>query len=146
MANSDVNKALLLVGESLTKMTNSKDKSVAMLFGDGGGAILLEKTEENSSIKGILKTDGSGYKSIIAPAGGFRNLNATTESFTWPDGNVRTLYNTIMQGEDVFAFTIRLFHVPSRSFGLRPEQQLRIMIVWLSIRQTNLLVKCFARN
>ena len=106
MANSDVNKALLLVGESLTKMTNSKDKSVAMLFGDGGGAILLEKTEENSSIKGILKTDGSGYKSIIAPAGGFRNLNATTESFTWPDGNVRTLYNTIMQGEDVFAFTI----------------------------------------
>lgn len=106
MQNSDINKALLLCGESLTKMTNPKDKSVAMLFGDGGSAVLLEKTEGESDIKGILKTDGSGYKAIIAPAGGFRNINAPTEDFVWPDGNTRSLYNTTMQGEDVFAFTI----------------------------------------
>lgn len=106
MQNSDINKALLLCGETLTKMTNSMDKSVAMLFGDGGSAVLLEKTEEKTEIKGILKTDGSGYKAIIAPAGGFRNLNATKKDFVWPDGNIRTLYNTTMQGEDVFAFTI----------------------------------------
>lgn len=106
MQNSDINKALLLCGESLTKMTNPKDKSVAMLFGDGGSAILLEKTEEEYEIKGILKTDGTGYKAIIAPAGGYRNMNATKEEFTWSDGNVRTLYNTTMQGEDVFSFTI----------------------------------------
>lgn len=106
MANSDIDKALLLVGESLTKMVNPLDKSVAMLFGDGGAAILLEKTEEASHIQGLLKTDGSGYRAIIAPAGGFRNLNASTDDFVWPDGNVRSLYNTTMQGEDVFAFTI----------------------------------------
>lgn len=106
MQNSDISKALLLCGESLTKMTNPLDKSVAMLFGDGGSAILLEKTDKDSDIAGILKSDGTGYKAIIAPAGGFRNLNATTENFIWPDGNPRTLYNTTMQGEDVFAFTI----------------------------------------
>ncbi len=106
MQSSNINKGLLLVGETLTKMTNPKDKSVAMLFGDGGAAILLEKIIEQTDIKGVLKTDGSGYKAIIAPAGGFRNLHATTENFIWPDGNVRSLYNTIMQGEDVFSFTI----------------------------------------
>lgn len=106
MQSSDINKALLLCGESLTKMTHPQDKSVAMLFGDGGSAVLLEKTENDSTIAGILKSDGSGYKAIIAPAGGFRNLNATDEDFVWPDGNTRTLYNTTMQGEDVFAFTI----------------------------------------
>lgn len=106
MQSSNINKALLLCGETLTKMTNPKDKSVAMLFGDGGSAVLLEKTEEECSINGILKTDGSGYKAIIAPAGGFRNMNATKEEFTWSDGNVRTLYNTTMKGEDVFSFTI----------------------------------------
>ena len=106
MNSSDINKALLLCGESLTKMTNTDDKSVAMLFGDGGSAILLERTDEDSDIKGIIKTDGNGYRAIIAPAGGFRNMNATTETFVWPDGNKRTLYNTIMQGDDVFAFTI----------------------------------------
>ncbi len=106
MANSDINKALLLVGESLTKMVNPKDKSVNMLFGDGGAAILLEKTEKETPIKGILKTDGTGYKAIIAPGGGFRNIDAPTQDFTWPDGNVRSLYNTNMQGDDVFGFTI----------------------------------------
>lgn len=106
MASSDISKALLLVGESLTKMVNPHDKSVTMLFGDGGAAVLLEKNTEPEQIQGLLKTDGTGYRAIIAPAGGFRNLNATTQEFLWPDGNVRSLYNTTMQGEDVFAFTI----------------------------------------
>ena len=106
MQSSYINSALLLCGESLTKMTNPQDKSVSMLFGDGGSAILLEKTSEDETIAGILKSDGCGYKAIIAPAGGYRNLYASGENFIWPDGNVRNLYNTIMQGEDVFAFTI----------------------------------------
>lgn len=106
MASSDIKKAFVLVGESLTKMVNPNDKSVAMLFGDGGSAVLLEKTNTASQINGLLKTDGEGYRAIIAPAGGFRNLNAPHEDMIWPDGNIRNLYNTVMQGEDVFAFTI----------------------------------------
>ena len=106
MVTSNVKKGLLLVGETLTKMVNPNDKSVSMLFGDGGAAILLERTNDQSEIKGLLKSDGSGYRAIIAPAGGFRNLNAKTDPIVWQDGNIRSLYNTIMQGEDVFAFTI----------------------------------------
>lgn len=106
MQSSDINKALLLVGETVSKLCNPRDKSVAMLFGDGGGAILLEKTDEPCEIKGILKTDGNGYQAIIAPAGGARNPHATTEEFTFDDGNIRSLYNTHMHGEDVFSFTI----------------------------------------
>lgn len=121
MSNSDIDKALLLVGESLTKMVNPQDKSVAMLFGDGGGAILLEKTEEDCEIQGLLKTDGEGYRAIIAPAGGFRNLNAPTDDIEWPDGNVRTLYNTIMQGENVFAFTISDVPKTIKEFLVRTE-------------------------
>lgn len=106
MQSSDMDKALLLVGETLTKMVNEKDQAVRMLFGDGGSAILLEKTETASSIKGLLKTDGEGYRAIIAPGGGYRNMNAPKDDFIWPDGSIRSLYNTIMQGEDVFSFTI----------------------------------------
>lgn len=106
MANSDMESALLIVGESLTKMVHPSDKSVTMLFGDGGAAILLEKTDEESQIKGMVKSDGNGYKAIIAPAGGFRNMDAPHDVFVWHDGNTRTLYNTIMSGDDVFGFTI----------------------------------------
>ena len=47
MQCSDIERALLIVSESLTKMVYPTDKSVAMLFGDGGAAVLLEKTDED---------------------------------------------------------------------------------------------------
>lgn len=106
MQSSDIQKALVIVGETMTKMVNEDDKSAAMLFGDGGGAALLEKTEEDTGISGLLRSDGNGYKAIIAPAGGFRNMNASNEKMIWADGNPRTLYNTNMNGTDVFSFTI----------------------------------------
>ena len=98
--------ALVIVGETMTKIVHPDDKSSAMLFGDGGSAILIERTETASIISGELCSDGTGYRAIIVPAGGFRNLNDTHEAFTWQDGNTRTLYNTYMNGADVFSFTI----------------------------------------
>jgi len=71
MQSSDIEKGLLLVGETLTKVVNDKDQSVRMLFGDGGAAILIEKQEGANPIAGILKSDGNGYNAIIIPAGGF---------------------------------------------------------------------------
>ena len=115
MANSDITKALLITGESLTKMVNPGDKSVAMLFGDGGSAILLEKKEE-SPMDILLRTDGSGYNAIIAPAGGYRNMDAPRKDEMWPDGNIRNLYNTYMNGTDVFSFTITEVPAAIRDF------------------------------
>lgn len=103
---SEAKRALVIVGETMTKMIYPEDKSAAMLFGDGGAAVLLERTEEESILEGKLCTDGSGYRAIIAPAGGFRNLEDSHEPMTWADGSVRTLYNTNMNGTDVFSFTI----------------------------------------
>ncbi len=103
---SDARMALVLVGETLSRLTNKADRSTAMLFGDGGSAILLRKTEEDSVIRGKLCTDGTGYRAIIVPAGGFRNLEDTHDPMTWADGGIRTLYDTNMNGTDVFSFTI----------------------------------------
>lgn len=106
MASSDIDRALLLVGETMTKLVNPADKSVSMLFGDGGAAILLEKAHNAFPINGLLKTDGVGYRSIIAPGGGARWPDAPHDDFLCEDGSTRNLYNSIMQGEDVFSFTI----------------------------------------
>lgn len=109
MASSDIDRALLLVGETPNKITNPQDKSSCMLIGEGGGAFLIEKDMSESSIKGIsgiCKSDGSGYRAIILPAGGFRNPDAPDTVFEWMDGNKRSLYDVTMQGDDVFSFTI----------------------------------------
>lgn len=121
MQNSDISKGMLIVGETLTKMVNEQDRSTSMLFGDGASAILFEKTDDNSEISALVRSDGTGYKAIIAPAGGFRNMNASTELMEWPDGNRRTLYNTNMNGTDVFSFTISDVPVAIKDFMEKTE-------------------------
>ena len=104
MQNSDIQKAIVITGETATKNANPRDKSVSMLFGDAGCAILLEK--KKAKMSGSLYTNGKGYKAIIAPAGGFRNLDAPKTEFVFSDGIVRNLYNVWMDGTEVFTFTI----------------------------------------
>lgn len=103
---SDQSKALVIVGESSRRIGYPEDRSIVMLMGEAGSAMLLEKTDESSRISGLLRTDGSGFKSIIVPAGGFRNMQASHEPMEWADENVRTLYNANMNGLEVFNFTL----------------------------------------
>lgn len=107
MMTSDIDRALMLVGETPQKITNPDDKSSCMLIGEGGGAFLLEKSNaEGAGISGICRSFGQGYNAIIMPGGGFRNPNPPAEEYVWKDGNRRSMYNVMMRGEDVFAFTI----------------------------------------
>lgn len=124
LACSDAKRALIIVGETMTKMIYPEDKSAVMLFGDGGSAVLVEKTENENKLAGELCTDGTGYRAIIAPAGGFRNLEDTHEPMVWADGSTRTLYNTNMNGTDVFTFTITKVPKTVKEFLKKTEQKM----------------------
>lgn len=76
--SSNSKKALLLAGDTSAKSSaNPEAENVShfsgMLFGDSGTATLLEKDEAARPISMISRTDGSGYKAIIAPFGAFRH-------------------------------------------------------------------------
>ena len=105
LMNSDSEYALLLIGETASKLVNPMDKSIAMMYGDAGAAILLQKSGDRETTT-ILKSDGYRYKAIVLPAGGFRDMNPSHERFLCSDGNERTLYDIFMDGTSVFSFTI----------------------------------------
>lgn len=105
LQSSDATRGLLLNGDITSKVISPLDKS-RMLFGDGGTATLFEKCEEAPQITVGMKTDGSRFKSIIVPAGGYRNPEASHERVEWTDGNVRSDYDLFMNGMDVFGFTM----------------------------------------
>lgn len=78
MQNSNIEKALLLVGDTSAKerdpnITTQSSNSSKMLFGDSGTATLIEKSRDADPIVSSFRTDGSGYKAIISPYGGWRN-------------------------------------------------------------------------
>lgn len=100
-------KGILLVGDSSSLLAHKEDKTLSPLFGDAGCATAFEYQKgKNMSFK--LWSDGSGFKSIIIPNGGFRN-QFSENSLTLledADGSKRTRVNPKMNGTDVFSFGI----------------------------------------
>ncbi|MDO9155194.1 MAG: ketoacyl-ACP synthase III [Paludibacter sp.] len=106
MNSSDISKAILIVGDTATKTTNPEDRASIMLVGEASVAVLLEKVEGCEPITSLVRSDGTGYRYLIVPGGGYRNLNASHEVEICADGNKRSLHNSFMQGTSVFTFTI----------------------------------------
>lgn len=106
MANSDIDKAILIVGDTAGKTTNPLDRASIMLIGEASVAILLEKDEKCAPITSLVRSDGEGYRYLIVPGGGYRNLDASHKEDICVDGNPRSLHNSFMQGMSVFTFTI----------------------------------------
>lgn len=105
MERSDIEYCLLLLGETASKLVRSLDKSVVMMYGDAGAAILLERKPTAKSVT-LLRSDGGRFKAIILPAGGFRDMNPSHDSFLCNDGIERSLYDIYMEGTSVFSFSI----------------------------------------
>lgn len=59
-------KALVIGAETLTKITDYTDRSTCILFGDGAGAVLLERAEEGALLASNAVTDGSGGFHVYA--------------------------------------------------------------------------------
>ena len=105
MSQSDMEYALLLMGETASKLVHPQDKSVAMMYGDAGAAILLRR-DPGAESNTMLFTDGGRFKAIILPAGGFRDMNPPADRFMCGDGIERSLYDIYMEGTTVFSFSI----------------------------------------
>ena len=56
-------KVLLLTGDTTSKVINNKDRSLKMVFGDGGSATLIEVGTDVLSF--IIYSDGSQYNDLI---------------------------------------------------------------------------------
>jgi len=69
---SGKHKKVIVVGvDKMSSIIDYEDRATCIIFGDGGGAVLLEPNEEGLGIvDSILKSDGSGREHLLIPAGG----------------------------------------------------------------------------
>lgn len=109
MQNHGFRKALLLDGETRSKVYSRKDRREAFIFGDAGVAALIERDEKFGESHFSLNSDGSRGKLIMIPGGGYRNMSSVEtlrEKVVDEYGNIRTDENGFMNGADVFNFVI----------------------------------------
>lgn len=105
-ANTDgINRVLLLVGETMSKIVSRYDKVNTPLFGDAGTATLVEKGQYGCSTFS-LHSDGSGANVMMIPSGGFRNQSSADSLVEKVDanGDKRTDEQFRMDGMAVFNF------------------------------------------
>ncbi len=110
IASGSVKKALILDGETRSKVYSLKDRKTGFLFGDGGVAALVERDEKFATSWFSLNSDGSRESLIKIPAGGYRKMSSVeslTERVVDEYGNIRSEEQGYMEGADVFNFVIR---------------------------------------
>lgn len=110
MERSNLKKALLLDGETRSKVYSPRDRRSAFLFGDGGVAALIERDPKFGKSTFSLNSDGSRADLIMIPAGGYRKMSSAetvVEKVVDEFGNMRSDEQGYMRGGDVFNFVIR---------------------------------------
>ena len=108
LTTGDARRALLLIGDTAMRMGSLQDKSRVPLFGDSGTVIALEYDTTAESILIDFHTQGSGYKALMTPHGGYRHP-ITPESFIQEDfgnGIIRAPKDALIDGMAVFTFAI----------------------------------------
>jgi 3-oxoacyl-[acyl-carrier-protein] synthase-3 len=88
-------KALVVGGDVLSKILDWTDRSTLVLFGDGAGAVVLERVEEGGFVGFELGADGGGGEHLWLPGSGSR-------AFENSDRLVK------MNGREVFKFATRV--------------------------------------
>ena len=88
-------RALVVGGDVLSKILDWTDRSTLVLFGDGAGAVMMERVDEGGFLGFELGADGGGGANLWLPGSGSR-------TFEDPEKFVK------MNGREVFKFATRV--------------------------------------
>jgi 3-oxoacyl-[acyl-carrier-protein] synthase III len=93
--------ALVVGGDILSKIVDWSDRTTCIVFGDGVGAVVMERVEEGGFLGFELGADGSGGYQLYLPAGGSREPTSA-------DTVAKHGHFVHMNGREVFKFATRV--------------------------------------
>jgi 3-oxoacyl-[acyl-carrier-protein] synthase III len=98
---SGSHKKVLVVGaDKMSSIINYQDRTTCIIFGDGGGVVLLEPAEDGMGIMdSILRSDGAGRHFLHQKAGG----SVKPASHETVDAREHSVYQ---EGQTVFKFAV----------------------------------------
>jgi 3-oxoacyl-[acyl-carrier-protein] synthase-3 len=125
----EVMRALVIGAECITKLIDWKDRNTCVLFGDGAGAVILERSEEPGILATHLGADGQYRDLLYYPVGPSKDLaKAGTDEAA-----------IMMTGKDVFRVAVQtLGDVASRTLeaaGVGTDE-----LDWLVPHQANIRI------
>ncbi|PJK13843.1 3-oxoacyl-ACP synthase [Lysobacteraceae bacterium NML07-0707] len=126
----DVKTALVVGAETLTRMLDWEDRSTAVLFGDGAGAVVLKADSDTGIISTHLHADGSKKELLWNPVG-------VSEGFKPEENNAGV--RVLMTGNEVFKHAVKALDAVVEE-TLEANHLSRGDIDWLIPHQANLRI------
>ncbi|MBI4659286.1 MAG: ketoacyl-ACP synthase III [Verrucomicrobia bacterium] len=105
-----VKRALVMTGDTVSRIIHPQDRRVVPLFGDGATAALLERVPDGEGFQEFaFGTDGSGFQHLVWPTSGLRVPRTSESGKEKADrsGSIRRDDDMFMDGAAVFVFTLK---------------------------------------
>lgn len=131
-SNVKYRKLLVIGAEKLSSIVNWEDRNTCVLFGDGAGAMVLEKTPEGAEdcvLASNLGANGSYTEILQIPAGGSR-MPASQKTID------DKLHYMTMSGQDVFKLAVNAM-VSSCREAMTFADMPAASVTWLVPHQAN---------
>lgn len=130
LIRSGVYARIMLIGaETLSKILDKEDRSTAILFGDGAGAVILERSAEDSFLACDLAADGSRPELLYAQGSGARR----PLDHAALDEKVHLIH---MQGRETFKLAVQRM-VDATDTVLKKAQLTKADVTFLVPHQAN---------
>lgn len=99
--NGTHQKIIVIGADVMSSIINYKDRATCIIFGDGGGGVLLEPTEDGMGVQDtIMKSDGHGREYLLQRIGG--SLEPITKENVETDGQY-----VYQEGKTVFKHAVK---------------------------------------
>ncbi len=131
--NGTHKKVVVIGGDIMSSILNYRDRATCIIFGDGGGGVLLEPNEEGLGVQdAILRSDGAGREFLLQKIGG--SVEPITKANAESDGQY-----VFQEGKTVFKHAIK--NMADVSAEIMKRNNLSSDdIAWLVPHQANLRI------
>lgn len=113
-----INTAVVIGAETLSRVTDWTDRGTCILFGDGAGAVVLQGSDTPGGVlNSVMRSDGSGWDMLTLPA--------VCSQDTYLQDGLHQMGRVYMDGKGVFRFATRVIADSIKDalepLGLTPE-------------------------
>ena len=114
----EINCAVVIGAETLSRVIDWTDRGTCILFGDGAGAVVLQGSDiPGGVLSSVLRSDGSGWDMLTLPTVSSRD--------TYLQDGLHEMHRIYMDGKGVYRFATRIIGDSIKSaldqVGLTPD-------------------------